>query len=193
MSIKRTHDPVGKRQAILVAAADLFVQQGYERTSIAEIAKRADVAVGSVYRQFSDKVAILSALHVDLEYELISIMENAWNTDRPYQDRFRPMFAALFSALTERHAIMPILTLTKELVGQKTYVPGKAMIDAIRDMYQAGVAIGELRAYPPEFMPSILHGMVNGGLSAWVEHPTADNEQAVVAILTDAVQAIARI
>jgi AcrR family transcriptional regulator len=193
MTTKRSHDPVGKRQAILQAAAALFVQQGYEATSIAEIAKQADVAVGSVYRQFPDKVALLSALHFDLEHELIAVMETAWNCGLPYPDRFHPMFTALFAALTERHAIMPILAMTKELVGHAAYVPGKAMIHAIRQMYEDGVATGELRAYPLQFIPSMLHGMVNGALMAWTEDPTKQNEEAIVATLRDAAQAIARI
>jgi AcrR family transcriptional regulator len=187
------HDPAGRRQAILQAAADLFVQYGYEGASIADIAKRADVAVGSVYRQFPDKVALLSALHKDLEFELITVMEKAWNCDKPYHERFEPMFAALFRALTKRHAIMPILAMTTELVGEESYTPGKAMITAIRKMYQDGVAAGELRAYPMQVLPSILHGMVNGALSAWAANPSTRNERVAVAALRDVAQAIGRV
>ena len=190
---KRVQDPKAKRAAILASAARLFAQQGYETTSIAAIAGDAGVAVGSVYRQFSDKVAVLSALHHDLEHDLITVMETVWAQDLPYPDRFRPMFAALFAALTEIHAMMPILAMTKELVGSEGYAPGNAMIAAIRRMYFDGVEKGALRSYPPEIMPSILHGMVNGGLSAWAANPSKAAEENIVSTLTDVARAIAKI
>lgn len=190
---KRVQDPKAKRVAILASAARLFAQQGYEATSIAAIAGDAGVAVGSVYRQFPDKVAVLSALHHDLEHGLISVMEAAWADDLPYLERFKPMFAALFAALTEIHSIMPILAMTKELVGNGDYISGEAMIAAIRRMYFEGVENGALRDYLPEIMPSLLHGMVNGGLSAWAANPSKTTQDDIVATLTDAAQAIAKI
>jgi AcrR family transcriptional regulator len=193
MNKKRTHDPTGKRQSILAAASDLFVQQGYEETSIAEIAKRANVAVGSVYRQFPDKIALLSALHFELEQNLITVMETAWDCELPYSDRFKPMFSALLSALTSRHAILPLMAMTKELVGQESYRPGHAMIEAIARMYEAGIRAEELRPYPMQFLPAILHGMVNGGLSAWAANPTKANEKNVAMTLNDLAKAIARV
>jgi AcrR family transcriptional regulator len=193
MKRNRAHDPSGKRHAILAAATDLFVQQGYEKTSIAEIAKEANVAVGSVYRQFPDKIALLSMLHFELEKHLIETMEAAWDCGLPYRDRFKPMFAALLSALTSRHAILPLMAMTKELAGQENYKPGQAMIEAIARMYEEGIRAGELRPYPMQFLPSILHGMVNGGLSAWAENPTRLNEKKIAITLKDLAQAISRV
>lgn len=190
---KRTQDPAAKRQAILAAAAHLFAARGYEGTLIADIAGEADVAVGSVYRQFPDKPALLAALHLDMERELITIMQTEWDIDRPYPDRFKPMFAALFSALTERHFMMPILAMTKELIAQDGTPSGHAMIEAIRNMYGAGEKSGAFRSYPPEALAPILHGMVNGGLSAWAENPTPETEKLVVQTLNDVAVAIAKI
>jgi len=41
-----------KRDAILDAARTLFAKQGYEETTIADIARAAGVAVGTVYLSF---------------------------------------------------------------------------------------------------------------------------------------------
>ena len=51
-----------KRQALLEAAYDLFLERGTAKTSIGEIASRANVAKGTFYLYFSDKDAILRAL-----------------------------------------------------------------------------------------------------------------------------------
>src|SRR5215467_5106615 len=50
------------RRSILAAAHELFVGQGYARTTIRQIAERADVAWQTVYAVFGDKPAILLAV-----------------------------------------------------------------------------------------------------------------------------------
>lgn len=51
-----------KRQALLDAAYDLFLEQGMNKTSIDSIVSRAKVAKGTFYLYFADKDAILQAL-----------------------------------------------------------------------------------------------------------------------------------
>src|SRR5258708_14878724 len=48
--------------AILNAASELFAKAGYANTTIAQIAARADTAVGSLYQFFTNKEDILKAL-----------------------------------------------------------------------------------------------------------------------------------
>jgi AcrR family transcriptional regulator len=50
------------RQAILEAAYELFLEQGYTATSMRQIAERAGLAVGGIYNHFSAKEAIFSEL-----------------------------------------------------------------------------------------------------------------------------------
>jgi AcrR family transcriptional regulator len=47
------------RRALVEAAAAVFEERGYDETNTAEIARRAGVAVGTVYGYFPDKRAIL--------------------------------------------------------------------------------------------------------------------------------------
>lgn len=51
-----------KRQAILEAAAELFLRQGYSGTSMDEIAARAAVSKQTVYAQYSSKEALFVAM-----------------------------------------------------------------------------------------------------------------------------------
>jgi AcrR family transcriptional regulator len=46
-------------EKILLSARDLFVDKGYDQTSIADISRHSGVSVGSIYHRFSDKQAIL--------------------------------------------------------------------------------------------------------------------------------------
>jgi AcrR family transcriptional regulator len=53
------------RTQILSVAADLFAQQGYEQTSIDEIAQKADIAKGTFYYHFESKEDVVRALRKD--------------------------------------------------------------------------------------------------------------------------------
>lgn len=51
-----------RQRNILNAALDLFAENGYESTSTSQIAKKAGVAVGSVYHVFPNKEELLMAV-----------------------------------------------------------------------------------------------------------------------------------
>jgi AcrR family transcriptional regulator len=50
------------RRRVLDAAEALFAQRGYEAASMADVAERAGVSVGTLYHHFPDKRALLLAL-----------------------------------------------------------------------------------------------------------------------------------
>jgi AcrR family transcriptional regulator len=64
--VKRSYDASGRqaraqetRQRVIDVAHDLFINRGYGRTTIADIARGADVSVETVYSAFGNKAALL--------------------------------------------------------------------------------------------------------------------------------------
>jgi AcrR family transcriptional regulator len=55
------------RGAILDVAGRLFVDVGFHRTSVEEVARLADVAAATVYYQFGSKAGLLQALSADVQ------------------------------------------------------------------------------------------------------------------------------
>ena len=51
----------GARDRLVVAAVDLFVEQGYDATTVAQIAERAGVTKSTFFRHFPDKRELLVA------------------------------------------------------------------------------------------------------------------------------------
>ncbi|CDO08221.1 TetR/AcrR family transcriptional regulator [Mycolicibacterium cosmeticum] len=51
----------GARERLVVAAVDLFTEQGYDRTTVAQIAERAGVTKSTFFRHFPDKRELLAA------------------------------------------------------------------------------------------------------------------------------------
>ena len=88
MSPKRSDDfKAGRRESLLVAAMRLFIAQGYDRTTMREIAAAAGVSTGAIYVYFDTKAAILQALCAEetaLERaELLDAMRSAAPGDDP--------------------------------------------------------------------------------------------------------------
>ena len=64
--VKRSYDASGRqaraqetRQRVIDVAHDLFISHGYGRTTIADIARSADVSVETIYSAFGNKAALL--------------------------------------------------------------------------------------------------------------------------------------
>jgi TetR/AcrR family transcriptional regulator, cholesterol catabolism regulator len=70
--------PLGRRERnkldvyrrIRQAAVELFRKQGYDATTVEEIAERADVAKGTVFNHFPRKESLLEALAADVRVKL---------------------------------------------------------------------------------------------------------------------------
>jgi TetR/AcrR family transcriptional repressor of mexJK operon len=58
----RGTDPGGKRAAIVRAATELFLRQGYQATRTEQIATAAAVSKQTVYNQFGDKLSLFRAI-----------------------------------------------------------------------------------------------------------------------------------
>src|SRR5262245_8272645 len=99
MARERSDD---KRQAILDAAMDLFVEHHFHGTAVPAIAERAGVADGTLYRYFEHNEALVNELYRQEEAELFSAII------RPYPPgaTLRHKFLAIgerFSAFAEEH------------------------------------------------------------------------------------------
>jgi AcrR family transcriptional regulator len=68
----------GARERLVVAAVDLFTEQGYDATTVAQIAERAGVTKSTFFRHFPDKRELLVA-----GQELLSQLLAEGITDAP--------------------------------------------------------------------------------------------------------------
>lgn len=180
----RRMDPIAKRRAVLDAAEALFVGNGYDRTTIADIAAAADVAVGTVYRLYVDKPALLVALHQRMEDRFIAATLGGWSRGSDHPSRFAAMFAAIFAEAAASRAVMPLYGLTKEMLGAGGYRPGAALVATIAGLYAEGQAAGGLRPGAPGLMAAIAHGMTDAALRHWLAGDVTAAPDAHIGALT---------
>jgi AcrR family transcriptional regulator len=77
-------DAERNRQRILAAAAEVFTERGLDAT-LDEVARAAGVGIGTVYRRFPDKEALVSELFRDRIDALVTVAEEACLAPDPWQ------------------------------------------------------------------------------------------------------------
>lgn len=80
-----------KRMEILKAAIDLFSENGFERTTVDEIAARANVGKGTIYLYFANKEQIFIAIIESGIQYILNRMNEILNQSGDFQERFQEL------------------------------------------------------------------------------------------------------
>ncbi|MBQ0854885.1 TetR/AcrR family transcriptional regulator [Streptomyces sp. BH-SS-21] len=75
----------GARERLVMAAVDLFIEQGYDATTVAQIAERAGVTKSTFFRHFPDKRELLVAGQETLSRLLTEGIAEAPGTASPLE------------------------------------------------------------------------------------------------------------
>jgi len=122
----------GKRERLVAAATQLLHQQGTERTTLADIAKVADVPVGNVYYYFKTKDDIIAAVIDGYEQQITTTLAFIDAHHRSPKSRLKA-FVREFTAQSEivaQHGC-PLGSLCSEL-GKRVNRPGFAAAELMR-------------------------------------------------------------
>jgi TetR/AcrR family fatty acid metabolism transcriptional regulator len=166
------------RERIVAAARRRFETYGYRRTSIAEIARDAGIAVGTVYRYFPGKEAIFLAVVEDLNDAWLAESRRALDGPGTATDRLQRLGAAsirfaadnaLITAIAMRDTDIVFAPLL-ERVHEDMQRRNVAMIaGVVRD----GIREGTFRDVDPERTAYVLF-MAGSILSVQQSYPYAE-------------------
>jgi len=84
-----------KREAILEASLDLFVSRGFHGTTVPEVAERAGVGAGTIYRYFASKETLVNELYRDWKGQMARIMLDRFPIDAPAREQFHTFWGRL--------------------------------------------------------------------------------------------------
>src|SRR3954468_14860414 len=129
-----------KRQAIVEAARALFTTEGYESTTIADVARRAGVAVGTVYLYFKNKPELLFAVKGDFEREFLEFLAQPELQAIPHHLRTRPLIEACFAMCTQQTENVQLMGVPMQMVGEMYHkMPGQ-IESALEAMFNEAIA-----------------------------------------------------
>ncbi len=96
-------DGVGRLQA---AAFELFAEQGFERTTVAEISRRAGLTQRTFFNHFADKREVLFGLGSEFQREIVRELVACAGTLPPLDAVVRALQAASDAMFEERRAVV---------------------------------------------------------------------------------------
>lgn len=136
-------DAERNRQRILAAAADAFAAGGLAVT-MDEIAQRAGVGVGTIYRRFPDKELLIEALFEQRIDELVALAEAARDEPDPFAGLER-FFESFLSSQAADRGLKDVLIGTARGEGRVSHARDRIspVVDELVDRAQAA---GALRA-----------------------------------------------
>lgn len=100
----RAKDHDDKRVAIMETAARIFANDGYDRTSMAQLATECGVSKALIYHYYASKEALLFDIIDTHLTELIDAVEEADRPDAAPQDRLEALVAGLLEAYRDADA-----------------------------------------------------------------------------------------
>lgn len=90
-----------KREDILQAALELFARQGFHAAPMTQLARQANVAVGSIYRYFVDKEDLIHELYKEVDDALQSALVRGIDPTLPRQQQFVHLVTSLIHYLID--------------------------------------------------------------------------------------------
>jgi AcrR family transcriptional regulator len=172
------------RERILRAAVDLFAEQGFDGTSVAEVISRAGVAKGGFYHHFASKEDLLYEVYGDLISRQLSAMEQILARADPPAERLRALIVDLVTSTAGSAKQALVFWREMHKLG-----PGRAeqyrrqrrrYHDAVRRLIREAQASGEFASVaPPETITFTIFGVINE-LPTWYR-PTGRKRPAQLA------------
>ena len=167
------------RREILAAAQDFFSRKGFDRTSMAQIAERAEFAVGTLYKFFKDKKTLYRALILDTVQEFAQALTAALKTRGTELERLERYIetkaelfvqhiptARLYLAQTAGAKFVPTAGLDRD--ARAVY---KGVLDALEAVFRAGMRKGLFLKGDARMLVLGLEGVSNAFLDELIERP----------------------
>lgn len=155
-----------KKQAIIEAATDIFAKQGYEDTTIAQIAAAAGVAVGTVYLYFHNKREIYTQSSVSWTERLALALQDPRILSLPVERVPRAMIETVFRLCHENSNMMSVFQVdiqSAEELRQHKEADG-AITDAVASFLRSTIENGQLAPFDTTTYAKVLFGMVHSAL-----------------------------
>lgn len=152
--------PTDKRDAITAAALGLFVERGFFGTAVPEIADRAGVGAGTIYRYFENKEALVNAMYREHKVAFL----HATIDDFPAHATTREQFRILWMRMAKFATQHPLAFIFLELHHHATYLDKESRALEARGLllFTNVVKAAQVRKELKPGSPNVLMGLVMG-------------------------------
>ena len=181
---RRERRKLETRDKILSAARDLFAKNGFQATTVDEIASRADVAPATFFNYFHSKQALLG-LMADEVVEALHAMTSAdlEGPGAPDEKLRRFVTSAAESIRANRgiarDVLLEFIRTDASPNGPPPYL--ERLMQPFIALVDEGQRAGQMRTdRSAEFLAQMAGGMMNSAITNWLADPTYPVEEGLV-------------
>ena len=149
------------RVAILDAAEELIARNGLHAAALLQIAKRAGVAVGTLYNYFTDRDALIRGLfesrRATLRPRLLAAISAG--SELAFEPRLRRFVRELLEAFESHRSFLKVAIENEHLKPSASTTP-QDLQAGVRDIVAAGVREGVVAADHTELLPFVITGTI---------------------------------
>jgi len=157
-----------KHEAILEAALELFVEQGFHGTAVPAVAERAHVGAGTIYRYFENKEDLVNALYRKWKGALSEQVLADFPASAPSRDQFHAIWHGMARFVADHPKAFAFL----ELHHHASYLDAESkqvesgLIEFATGFVAAAQQRKERRDGPPILLMSLIYGAFTGMVRA---------------------------
>lgn len=167
----RRRDRALKSEAVLQTAAALFLEQGYERTLMTEVAQRLSITKPALYNYFRGKNDVLSECYRIGQEQLEALIATISASDLSGLERLRRFIAGYLGVITRDFG--KCLVQVDDRVLDEDYrrsvrATKKRIELEVRGYIRQGIEDGSVRACDPQLATLAIFGALNG-VTGWYD------------------------
>lgn len=149
------------RVAILDAAEELIARHGLHDAALVQIARRAGVAVGTLYNYFTDRDALIRALfesrRATFRPRLLAAIQGG--RELAFEPRLRRFVREVFEAFEAHRSFLKLAIENEHLKPSASSTP-QDLLSGVRDIVTAGVHEGVIPADRAELLPLVITALI---------------------------------
>ena len=165
-AIAREQRKTARREAILQAAQDVFAEKGFDGATIADIAKSAGVASGTVYLYYDSKIDLFAALNARLWEVVVNAMQEA-GAPPDVRRGTSARIHAVFETAQQHRDLLRLVFLNPDPrteVARRMNHADQARVQPLVEMLRAGMDAGAVRESDPTMLARLISSLVIIGL-----------------------------
>ncbi len=149
----RSKDPY-KTESIFNATLSLIMRNGYAQMNIADVAKEAQVATGTLYNYFEDKADLINKLFLHLKGEKMSQMMAEHDPDESFYSTFKRLWKTYICLSYKEHHKMLFIEqyVYSPLLSKATRQESESILAPVLKLLSDAQKSDIIKAIQPEVM-----------------------------------------
>lgn len=161
---RKERERLEMREAILNAATEMFLKEGFEKTSIRGIAEKIEYSIGTIYLYFKDKTELLNALMEQGFQKLIRVFKKIKHDKDPvvYLKTLGRTYIKFALENKEYYDLMFIMKKPMEMVKYEEWDTGMNAFNFLSEGVKTCIDSNKLKFTDSHSATLVIWGVVHG-------------------------------